>query len=102
MDSIRKLQEWYAGQCDGEWEHNQGIRIETIDNPGWSVTIDVRGTPFFEVEFESTEIDRTETDWLRIRREGSSVVAFGGPCNLSEILEVFVGWAASSGGHRSG
>ncbi|MEH0820740.1 Imm53 family immunity protein [Micromonospora sp. CPCC 205714] len=38
------LQAWYATQCDGEWEHEFGIQIETVDNPGWSVSIDLGDT----------------------------------------------------------
>ncbi|MFE6026463.1 Imm53 family immunity protein [Streptomyces niveus] len=35
------LRNWYAQQCDGEWEHERGVRIATIDNPGWTVSIDL-------------------------------------------------------------
>jgi hypothetical protein len=28
------LQGWYATQCDGDWEHEYGVSIETLDNPG--------------------------------------------------------------------
>jgi hypothetical protein len=31
--------EWYTKQCNGDWEHSYGIRIDTIDNPGWSLTL---------------------------------------------------------------
>ncbi|MGL4464545.1 MAG: Imm53 family immunity protein [Planctomycetia bacterium] len=27
MDTLARLQDWYAAQCDGDWEHQQGIRI---------------------------------------------------------------------------
>ena len=33
------LTAWFARQCDGDWEHDLGIRIETLDNPGWAVDI---------------------------------------------------------------
>ncbi|MEV8403368.1 Imm53 family immunity protein [Streptomyces niveus] len=35
------LRNWYAQQCDGEWEHERGVRIATLDNPGWTVSIDL-------------------------------------------------------------
>lgn len=38
---IKWLQNWYYQLCDGEWEHQNRIRIETIDNPGWSIEIDI-------------------------------------------------------------
>jgi len=38
------LSHWYSNNCDGNWEHYNGIKIETIDNPGWSVSIDTEGS----------------------------------------------------------
>lgn len=38
-DSIKLLQNWYASQCDGEWEEQYGVKIDTLDNPGWNVRI---------------------------------------------------------------
>jgi hypothetical protein len=35
MDEIRELQQWYLAQCDGDWEHEWGVQIGTLDNPGW-------------------------------------------------------------------
>ena len=43
-ESLVRLQLWYSRQCDGDWEHGLGIRIESLDNPGWSVRIDLKGT----------------------------------------------------------
>ncbi len=42
--AISRLHSWYANQCDGDWEHEFGVRIDTLDNPGWIVSIDVKGT----------------------------------------------------------
>ena len=38
------LQSWYEKQCNSDWEHNYGIKIETLDNPGWSITVDLVDT----------------------------------------------------------
>ena len=40
---LLRLQRWYVSRCDGEWEHGMGVRIETLDNPGWQVVIDSGG-----------------------------------------------------------
>ena len=32
---FQRLQKWYKSQCNGDWEHSFGIKIETLDNPGW-------------------------------------------------------------------
>ena len=45
MTSILKwLEEWYNGNCDGDWQHEYGIKIETVDNPG-SIKIALSYTP---------------------------------------------------------
>lgn len=35
------LESLFQSKCDGKWEHRLGIKIESIDNPGWWVTINV-------------------------------------------------------------
>jgi hypothetical protein len=45
------MQEWIAQNCDGDWEHAQNFTITTIDNPGWSVTINLIGTKLQEEHF---------------------------------------------------
>lgn len=41
VTAIQRIRTWFAGQCDGDWEHQNGVKIETTDNPGWSVKIDL-------------------------------------------------------------
>ncbi|WP_328686786.1 immunity 53 family protein [Streptomyces caniferus] len=31
------LPSWYASHCDGDREHEGGVTIKTLDNPGWAV-----------------------------------------------------------------
>ena len=35
---IGTLERWFKSRCDGSWEHDFGITIETTDNPGWLLT----------------------------------------------------------------
>jgi len=44
MNALSELQKWYFAQCDGDWEHSYGVRIDTVDNPGWTLEIDLVGT----------------------------------------------------------
>jgi len=39
------LIEWFSLNCDGDWEHENGIKITTVSNPGWFIAIDLRDTP---------------------------------------------------------
>jgi hypothetical protein len=38
---LSSLIAWYKDQCDGTWEHRFGIKLETLDNPGWILKIDL-------------------------------------------------------------
>src|SRR5918994_1076194 len=42
VDLLGWLERWYQEQCDGEWEDDCGLTIETLDNPGWLVSVDLR------------------------------------------------------------
>lgn len=93
MTDLIRLEEWFHGQCDGTWEHQYGVRVETLDNPGWSVEIDLRGTPLHGETLAAIEIDRTPVDWIRVRLEDDEFKGFGGPRNLGEIIRIFLRWA---------
>ena len=51
MSTLTKLQNWFQQQCDGEWEHRYGLTLRSTDNPGWWVTIDLRGTALEQQTF---------------------------------------------------
>ena len=53
MDIIKELQDWYTFQCNGEWEHESGVEIQSCDNPGWWVKIDLKGTVLENKTFET-------------------------------------------------
>jgi hypothetical protein len=61
-DVLAELQRWYLDQCDGDWEHAYGITIDTLDNPGWSLRIDLTETPLSDREYRRAEAHRTEDD----------------------------------------
>ena len=48
MNLFEWLSKWYSSMCVDEWEHFYGIKIETLDNPGWIVTIDLLETCYQE------------------------------------------------------
>ena len=90
MGALERLQRWYLAQCDGEWEHAYGVEIGPLDNPGWTLKIDVKETP----PFARLETHRTEDDWVVCWIEEDAFHAACGPLNLEEALEVFLDWAA--------
>jgi hypothetical protein len=93
MDNISKLCRWYERQCVNDWHEDFGVKIDTLDNPGWSLMVDLKGTALERKSFQEVETDRTDIDWVRARRSGNTFEAFGGPGNLNEMIESFLNWA---------
>ena len=101
MSSLRALEAWYASRCDGDWEHSFGVTIETLDNPGWAVRIDLAETPLAGRPFDQVRIERSADDWLRCSVDADVFEGRGGPGNLNQILDVFAQWAkAEAERHR--
>jgi hypothetical protein len=90
------LEQWYAAQCDGDWEHEFGVRVDTLDNPGWSLSIELVGTVPEGVTAARRVVERTKSDWLTTWSNGRKFEARCGPLNLAEAIRAFAGFAAPS------
>src|SRR5829696_7637393 len=86
------LQAWYAAQCDGDWEHGQGISIDTLDNPDWLIRIDLRDTAASGRSLDRSELHRSEHDWITLSVVDDRFEATCGPLNLGEALHEFRLW----------
>lgn len=93
--SLSALERWYTSQCNGEWEHSYGVKLNTLDNPGWRVEIDLRDTKKEGVSLQTVKIERTDDDWIHYWIEKRRFQIACGPGNLSEAIELFVRWFAS-------
>ena len=92
LDILSWLQKWYFQQCNGEWEHGYGIKINTIDNPGWRVKINLHDTVLAGKPLNRIKIERSDDNWVHYWVENSIFEAAGGPENLSEIFYLFKKW----------
>jgi Immunity protein 53 len=90
---IAKLVEWYSEQCDGEWEHGLGIDLTTVDNPGWMLKVNLRGTALEASHFEPINVIKSENDWLNCHKKQAEFVGAGDPSKLAAILEYFLRFA---------
>jgi hypothetical protein len=93
---LQRFQWWYFSECNGDWEHQHGITINTIDNPGWGIRIDLSTTPADARQFNRFEIERAEDDWIHAWVEDHKWNAACGPLNLEEALGLFVAWTESA------
>lgn len=94
MDMLKWIQNWYSQNCDGDWEHSFGIKIATLDNPGWLVDIDLAGTDLEFKHFEVVKIFRNEFNWVHCSVVNEVFNGNGGAGNLEEILKIFYEWAS--------
>jgi Immunity protein 53 len=92
--TLARLSAWYLAQCDGDWEHGEGLTIETLDNPGWRLQINLVGTSLEALAFEVYEHSyEDERHWLRCWRDATQFHAACGPTRLEDALLVFLSWA---------
>ncbi len=94
---------WYSENCDGDWEHQYGVSVTTMDNPGWDVKIDVAETILCDLQVqEEYEGPRTPMellpaigydvhfDWYKIWIEGGMYRAYCSPRRLGFVLDRFL------------
>jgi hypothetical protein len=101
MTTIERIQEWYSNQCDGDWEHTWGIKIDTLDNPGWIVKIDLietelQDTPFPTIRKGMPDDQPSDTDWLCCSVKDNVFDGAGDQGKLEAILQAFLDWKDSA------
>ena len=97
--TLQRLQAWYLSECNEDWEHQYGVTIDTLDNPGWPMTIDLIETSMEGRVTPGSRIDRTESDWVQFESDGKKFQAAGGALNLEEMIESFLAWVSLDQDH---
>jgi hypothetical protein len=89
--SIERMEEWFANQLNGDWEHQGDISITTLDNPGWLIEVDL-DTVVGEVyrEISSFNEQESELDYVTFYYDEieNSVRVICGVGNLSHALSI--------------
>jgi hypothetical protein len=93
--SLSSLEQWYSDRCNGQWEQSFGIRIDSLDNPGWLAHIALRDTRKQDSELDKVRIDRDRWNWIHYWVENHEFHIACGPTNLSEAMDIFVRWFES-------
>lgn len=90
METIIKwIEGWYAAQCDGDWEHEYGVKIYTLDNPGWGVDIDLSGTESETLHIEYQLFEDDDIHWYGFSVKDAIYRGAGDPGKLERLLHVF-------------
>ena len=90
---IQWLQDWTKSQIDGDWEHELGISISMLDNPGWILSADVSNYGDFLKETKPLGRDN-DVDWVDfevrvIAKTYVYIEIFGDISKLNKILYSF-------------
>ena len=89
MNILKWIMDWYNSNCDGDWEHEYGVRIDTLDNPGWSITIDLVDTSLHGYETEFVRVENSDDDWYDFKFHDNKFTAGGDPTKLELLLTKF-------------
>jgi hypothetical protein len=92
-DGLRALQAWFAAHCDGNWEQEYGVTIQTVEEPGWELRVDLVGTSLEGVALARQPTGQGSEDWCEMWCDGYTFYAVGGPHDLHELLGAFVSFA---------
>jgi hypothetical protein len=93
-DPLKCLQEWYNAHCDGGWEHQYGVSIETLDNPGWHFKVELTDTELFDRAFDEVHFEGKEkNDWYQCKITNHTFEGFCGPHLPNEVIALFLNWA---------
>jgi hypothetical protein len=95
MSALDDLQAWYRAQCDGDWEHDVGLNITSLDNPGWLVKINLVGTRLQDEPFVAVEQLDSDERWMVCKVADGRFEGAGDPHRLGDILDRFMAWARS-------
>jgi hypothetical protein len=107
VDDLEWLQQWYAVQCNGDWEQDRGVTIDSLDNPGWWLKVDLAGTPY-EARATDALLHRSGEpptaergsvggpDWMECRIKDRQFHAAGDPRKLRALVRAFREWVTQA------
>ncbi|MER8104122.1 immunity 53 family protein [Kitasatospora sp. NPDC094016] len=86
MNALEFLQSWYESQCNEDWEHEFGVRIETLDNPGWTIEIDLIDTEIEGRQLRKTKQEAPGGRWIWSWSDGEKFEASCDPFSLESAI----------------
>jgi hypothetical protein len=97
MANLQYLVDWYAAQCDGDWEHEFGVRLATLDNPGWDLQVDLVETDCEGHNLARSRRDLGEGRWITTASDGVVFDAGCDPSSLDVVVLAFKAFVESVG-----
>jgi len=100
FDYLGAMNKWYVRQCDGCWEHGNGISFSTIKIPGWKLSIDDEDAfgKSNRADFILTR-NCSDQDWYAVkteheplRPEATRLFAACSGSSFSKVLDISYNW----------
>jgi hypothetical protein len=82
------LTSWFGQFCDGYWERENQIKIQTVNNPGWWIQIDLTDTPLENISVNEKSYV-SEDDWYFCTIKDGAFRGSGDLMKLAFLLSVF-------------
>ena len=96
-NALQRLQDWYLAHCNGDWEHTYGVSIGTLDNPGWTLDVELADTSLAGRHFATLKQDMEHpTEWIHCSVSDLKFRGACGPLKLESVIEIFLAWAEES------
>jgi hypothetical protein len=90
MDVLERIHAWQKAQSGGR-DPSLGVRIETLkDVAGWSVQVDLKGTPLSGLTLAPYKEGATDRDWLAYRIKDDRFEGIGDLTKLRALLFAFL------------
>lgn len=93
IEALGRLDRWFATMCNGDWEHTYGVTLQTIDNPGWMLEVELTDTPLVNRLFSEVKEQSSDSDWIHCAVSQDLFRGSGSVGNLGRILDIFLDWA---------
>ncbi len=100
LNALAWLSAWYRSRCNEEWEHSYGITIDTLDNPGWTIRIDLAETPLEDLDllFDANPGMAAEGEWYVYQIKDGIFDGSGDPDKLETLILAFKEiWESNAG-----
>ena len=89
IEMLSWLNEWYVSQSHIPTLNKTLIKINTLENPGWNLKIDLKSIGLKLSDSIVHQMDRTKEDWYHCFIKDGIFYAPCGPFNLGEVIGIF-------------
>ena len=89
MDNIAWFEKWYANETYKNHGKKIEIKIETVENSGWKIYVDLKNTDFRRKDIEKEENYKTKYNWYKAEIKKNEFIGEGDFTKLSFLIRKF-------------